>query len=112
MPRRKLVQDPAASAVALWGQELAHWRRSAGLTQQKLAGRAHCDQSWISALENGRAAPTEQFALSCDQILGAGGVLHRSYAYVERVGDEHAPDCPDGWSAFVAGVRNGDFGTV
>ncbi|MDH6135708.1 transcriptional regulator with XRE-family HTH domain [Kitasatospora sp. MAA4] len=92
MPRRKLVPDPARSSAALWGRELAHWRRAAHMTQQQLAELVHCDQSWISALENGRAIPTKSFAQQCDDALGAGGVLARSYEYVERVGDDHAPD--------------------
>jgi DNA-binding XRE family transcriptional regulator len=58
-----------------FGHQLREWRIAAGLTQAELGQRLAYDHSFISRLERGYRWPTKQFALRCDEILGAGGVL-------------------------------------
>ncbi len=41
-----------------FGRRLKSVREAAGLTQEKVAERAHTDAKYMSALENGRSSPT------------------------------------------------------
>ena len=71
-------------AAELWGEELQLWRKRAGLTQGQLARQVYCDQSWISALENGKALATQRKAEELDEALHTDGVLGRNLEYVLR----------------------------
>ncbi len=71
-------------AAKLWGEELQFWRRRAGLTQEQLAARTFCDQSWISALERGKAVPSPELAQKFDEVLDTSGVLLRGLKFVAR----------------------------
>ena len=54
------------------------------MTQGALAALVHCDQSWISSLENGRGIATPELARAIDDVLETGGVLLRSLKYIDR----------------------------
>ncbi|WP_445517318.1 tetratricopeptide repeat protein [Streptomyces sp. NEAU-174] len=67
--------DAVALARAAFAAELAHRRLAQRLSQQKLAGAMGFDPSYISHLESGRHAPTEDVARLAEQILDAGQAI-------------------------------------
>ncbi|MCC9311323.1 Scr1 family TA system antitoxin-like transcriptional regulator [Kitasatospora sp. RB6PN24] len=80
------------SAAERFGRELVVWRAMRGKSQAELARYAHCDQTWVSAIELGKRLPTEEFAKACDEFLEAPGVFERMYgAVVQETADVH-PD--------------------
>ncbi|TDD46830.1 XRE family transcriptional regulator [Nonomuraea terrae] len=58
------------SPRARFAADLAEHRRAARLTQTALAGRIPCHESLISHIENGRRAPTLDFAQGADKAFG------------------------------------------
>ncbi|MFC5946480.1 Scr1 family TA system antitoxin-like transcriptional regulator, partial [Micromonospora harpali] len=62
---------------AIWGRELRHYRKAAGLTQGQLAERIHFSESLISGVETGQLPASPEFAETCDRILNTGGALSR-----------------------------------
>lgn len=62
---------------AIWGRELRHHRKTAGLTQGQLAERIHFSESLISGVETGQLPASPEFAETCDEVLQTGGALHR-----------------------------------
>ncbi|MET8332273.1 helix-turn-helix domain-containing protein [Streptosporangium canum] len=62
---------------AIWGRELRHHRKGAGLTQGQLAQKVHFSESLISGVETGQLPASPEFAQTCDEVLNTGGVLHR-----------------------------------
>ncbi|MFF5207217.1 helix-turn-helix domain-containing protein [Streptosporangium sp. NPDC000396] len=62
---------------AIWGRELRHYRKEAGLTQGQLAQKIHFSESLISGVETGQLPASPEFAQACDENLGTGGALHR-----------------------------------
>ncbi|WP_433539807.1 helix-turn-helix domain-containing protein [Streptosporangium sandarakinum] len=62
---------------AIWGRELRHYRKEAGLTQGQLAQRIHFSESLISGVETGQLPASPEFAETCDKVLNTGGALHR-----------------------------------
>lgn len=62
---------------AIWGRELRHYRKAAGLTQGQLAERIHFSESLISGVETGQLPASPEFAQTCDEILNTGGALRR-----------------------------------
>ncbi|MEU1393827.1 MULTISPECIES: helix-turn-helix transcriptional regulator [unclassified Nonomuraea] len=62
---------------AIWGRELRHYRKSAGLTQGQLAERIHFSEGLISGVETGQLPASPEFAEACDKALGTGGALRR-----------------------------------
>jgi transcriptional regulator with XRE-family HTH domain len=75
--RPKVVVDPY-SPQAIWGRELRHYRKQAGLTQAELATRISFSESLISGVETGQLAASLPFAESCDRELETGGALTRT----------------------------------
>ncbi|MFE9068488.1 tetratricopeptide repeat protein, partial [Streptomyces violaceusniger] len=67
--------DAVALARAAFAAELAHQRLTRGLSQQKLAKAMDFDPSYISHLESGRHAPTEDVARLAEQILDTGQAI-------------------------------------
>ncbi|WP_326827003.1 helix-turn-helix domain-containing protein [Streptosporangium sp. NBC_01756] len=61
----------------MWGRELRHYRKGAGLTQGELSQKIHFSESLISGVETGQLPASLEFAETCDKILGTGGALHR-----------------------------------
>lgn len=72
-----MVIDPY-SPQAIWGRELRHYRRRAGLTQAELAARINFSESLISGAETGQVAASVPFAEACDRELDTGGTLLRT----------------------------------
>ncbi|MEV7012642.1 helix-turn-helix transcriptional regulator [Streptosporangium sp. NPDC051022] len=62
---------------AIWGRELRHYRKAAGLTQGQLAEKVHFSESLISGVETGQLPASPEFAETCDEVLGTGGALQR-----------------------------------
>ncbi|GAA2988699.1 helix-turn-helix transcriptional regulator [Streptosporangium longisporum] len=62
---------------AIWGRELRHYRKAAGLTQGQLAERIHFSESLISGVETGQLPASPEFAEICDQALATGNALSR-----------------------------------
>lgn len=62
---------------AIWGRELRHYRKAAGLTQGQLAERIHFSESLISGVETGQLPASPEFADTCDETLATGGALRR-----------------------------------
>ncbi|MEU3166608.1 helix-turn-helix transcriptional regulator [Streptosporangium sp. NPDC006930] len=62
---------------AIWGRELRHHRKAAGLTQSQLAERIHYSESLISGIETGQIPSCPDFAERCDELLETGGLLSR-----------------------------------
>ncbi|WP_052424322.1 helix-turn-helix domain-containing protein [Nonomuraea candida] len=62
---------------AIWGRELRHYRKAAGLTQGQLSERIHFSEGLISGIETGRLPASFEFARSCDSVLNTGGALYR-----------------------------------
>jgi transcriptional regulator with XRE-family HTH domain len=69
------------SPQAIWGRELRHYRKLAGLTQGQLAARINFAESLISGCENGNLAASPEFAAACDEALNTGGALIRLLDY-------------------------------
>ncbi|WP_051864562.1 helix-turn-helix domain-containing protein [Streptosporangium roseum] len=62
---------------AIWGRELRHYRKGAGLTQGQLSQKVHFSESLISGVETGQLPASPEFAETCDEVLNTGGALHR-----------------------------------
>ncbi|MET8383227.1 helix-turn-helix transcriptional regulator [Streptosporangium canum] len=62
---------------AIWGRELRHYRKKAGLTQGQLSEKIHFSESLISGVETGQLPASPEFAETCDGALNTGGALHR-----------------------------------
>lgn len=62
---------------AIWGRELRHYRKAAGLTQGQLAERIHFSESLISGVETGQLPASPEFAETCDKVLSTDGSLYR-----------------------------------
>ncbi|MEU4835449.1 helix-turn-helix transcriptional regulator [Streptosporangium sp. NPDC023615] len=65
------------SPQAIWGRELRHYRKAAGLTQGQLAEKIHFSESLISGVETGQLPASPEFAETCDTVLGTGSALSR-----------------------------------
>ncbi|MEV0755844.1 helix-turn-helix transcriptional regulator [Streptosporangium sp. NPDC050280] len=65
------------SPQAIWGRELRHYRKAAGLTQAELAEKIHFSESLISGVETGYIPSSPDFAEGCDLTLNTGGALLR-----------------------------------
>ncbi|MET8335879.1 helix-turn-helix transcriptional regulator [Streptosporangium canum] len=62
---------------AIWGRELHHHRRGAGLTQAQFAERIHFSESLVSGVETGQLPASPDFARAADAALGTDGLLLR-----------------------------------
>jgi transcriptional regulator with XRE-family HTH domain len=62
---------------AIWGRELRHYRKAAGLTQGQLSEKIHYSESLISGIETGQLPASPEFAEAGDEALGTGGALQR-----------------------------------
>lgn len=76
--------NPGESPRVLFGRELRQFRRQANLSQEQLASRIDYTSALISAVENGRRAPTEVFTKLCDDAMELGGVLLRLWPFVHN----------------------------
>ncbi|MER8185721.1 Scr1 family TA system antitoxin-like transcriptional regulator [Kitasatospora sp. NPDC094015] len=67
-------------------------RESAGLTITDLAARLHCDRSFVSRLESGGRVPQERLIEQCDEVLGTGDLLAKSWAKIDWHQEVEHPD--------------------
>jgi hypothetical protein len=51
---------------AIWGRELRHYRKGAGLTQGRLSQKVHFSESLISGVETGQLPASPESAQTCD----------------------------------------------
>ncbi|MDQ0313011.1 transcriptional regulator with XRE-family HTH domain [Kitasatospora herbaricolor] len=68
----------------VFGARLRHWRRSAGLTQARLAALVGYDHTAISKLEHGIRRATPRLAARLDDLLGAEGDLLTAFRAAEE----------------------------
>ncbi|MET7639696.1 helix-turn-helix transcriptional regulator [Streptomyces sp. NPDC005438] len=83
MGRRNGTAGTAATTASVFGEVARHLRESAGLTQGELAGRLHCDRSWVARIEAGTRVPQNGFAEVCDQLFDTGGLLTRLWERID-----------------------------
>jgi transcriptional regulator with XRE-family HTH domain len=67
--------------MAIWGRELRHYRKAAGLTQIELAAKIKYSPSLVSQTETGQVPATPEFAAACNEALVTGGALVRLLDY-------------------------------
>ncbi|WP_206281908.1 helix-turn-helix domain-containing protein [Streptomyces amritsarensis] len=70
-------RDLLGVAAAAFAAELTYQRADRGLSIRALAKTMAFDPSYISHIEAGRLAPTEEFARRADQALGTGDLFER-----------------------------------
>ena len=54
----------------LYGQRIAHWRKSEGLSQRALGAVISVSQGYISDIEKGRSGPSREFLAAISEKLG------------------------------------------
>jgi transcriptional regulator with XRE-family HTH domain len=79
----------AYTPMAIWGRELRHYRKAAGLTQIELATKIKYSPSLVSQTETGQTPATPAFTEACDAALNTGGALTRILDY--RKGEQFPP---------------------
>lgn len=62
-------------AMAAFGKALRELRVQAGMSLSALSEAVHYSKGYLSNIENGRKAPTEEIARACDDVLRARGEL-------------------------------------
>ncbi|MEV8633719.1 helix-turn-helix transcriptional regulator [Streptosporangium sp. NPDC051023] len=80
--------DPYASPRIRFGAELRKVRLLSGLSQQKLGNLVHMSVSQVSMIENGRRAPSLDFARKVDAALGRGRELTDLLDRLNRAADQ------------------------
>ncbi|MCX5208055.1 helix-turn-helix transcriptional regulator [Kitasatospora sp. NBC_00240] len=82
----------------VFGARLRHWRRSAGLTQARLAALVGYDHTAISKLEHGTRRATPRLAARLDGLLAADGDLLAAFRAAEEREEqaEHVEPGPAG----------------
>ncbi|MCW2860466.1 MAG: transcriptional regulator, family [Actinoallomurus sp.] len=94
------MTDFAYTPMAIWGRELRHYRKAAGLTQIELAAKIKYSPSLVSQIETGQVPATPDFATTCNETLDTGGALVRLLDY--RKGDI-PPWCAE-WMPYEEGA--------
>lgn len=79
------MNEHTYTPMAIWGRELRHYRKLAGLTQLELAAEINYSHSLVSQAETGQVPASEEFAAACEKRLNSGGALVRLLDY--RKGD-------------------------
>lgn len=84
----KDVNPPMApkreTAPEIWGNELRHAMKAAGVTGQKIAEALHVDKSTVSSWLSGRRTPHVKDVQKIEVILGTNGYLERDLKWVNR----------------------------
>jgi transcriptional regulator with XRE-family HTH domain len=84
--------DAGASPMHFFGKEVRLAREAAGLTQAELGATVPCDGSTVSKVEAGDLAPTERFAVACDEAFPhMAGWFLRFYQDARKWGDGPFP---------------------
>ncbi|WP_269854189.1 helix-turn-helix domain-containing protein [Streptomyces sp. RPT161] len=92
MGRRNGAGGPAATSGALFGEVLRDARERAGWSQGDLAAKIPCDRSLITRVEAGTRVPQEDFAKTCDELLGTEGLLLRLWRRIDWYPTVEHPD--------------------
>lgn len=92
MSRRNATGGTAVTTAAVFGEVLKHHREAAGLTQEALARKIHCDRSHVARVEAGTRVPQDTFAKACDELLCTGGVLLRLWTRIDWYPEVEHPD--------------------
>ncbi|MDF3288401.1 helix-turn-helix domain-containing protein [Streptomyces silvisoli] len=92
MSRRNGAGGPAATSGALFGEVLRDARERAGWSQGDLAAKIPCDRSLITRVEAGTRVPQEDFAKTCDELLGTEGLLLRLWRRIDWYPTVEHPD--------------------
>ncbi|MCX4664774.1 Scr1 family TA system antitoxin-like transcriptional regulator [Streptomyces uncialis] len=82
----------AATTAGVFGDVLRHFRRSADLTQDGLAGQIPCDRSLVARVEAGTRVPQDSFVRRCDAVLTTGGVLIQLWGRIDWYPAVEHPD--------------------
>ncbi|OKH88502.1 helix-turn-helix domain-containing protein [Streptomyces uncialis] len=82
----------AATTAGVFGDVLRHFRRSADLTQDGLAGQIPCDRSLVARVEAGTRVPQDNFVRRCDEVLCTGGVLIQLWGRIDWYPAVEYPD--------------------
>jgi DNA-binding XRE family transcriptional regulator len=83
------------------GRSLKAARQTSGLLQRELAHRIGYSRSAVANAETGHCGYAHRFWELCDEVLGTGGTLSRSYNEVRRrrirrvIESDHAPMISD-----------------
>ena len=75
------MADSTYTPMAIWGRELRHYRKTAGLTQTEFAAKINYSPSLVSQIETGQVPATPEFADACNEALDSGGALVRLLDY-------------------------------
>jgi transcriptional regulator with XRE-family HTH domain len=94
----RITCEQVDQAHANLGGQLAHWRKSAGLTQSGLAERVRYSRSTVANVEVGRHNIRRDFWQRADQETGAGGTLLASF--------DHACELSSAWRVQAAQDRH------
>ena len=94
----RITCEQVDQAHANLGGQLAHWRKSAGLTQSGLAERVRYSRSTVANVEVGRHNIRRDFWQRADQETGAGGTLLASF--------DHACELSSAWRVQAARDRH------
>lgn len=81
-----------ATTAGVFGDVLRHFRRSADLTQDGLAGHIPCDRSLVARVEAGTRVPQDSFVRRCDDVLHTGGVLIQLWGRIDWYPAVEHPD--------------------
>ena len=100
--------------VQFSASEMARLRNAAWLSQPALAKRLNYSASQVTKIETCQRIPKQDLAARLDENLDTGGARR---GLPERAGrdskDQAGPELAVGdraWSAFVRGVKQGEFG--
>ncbi|HKB30439.1 MAG TPA: helix-turn-helix transcriptional regulator, partial [Streptosporangiaceae bacterium] len=90
--------DPDGTPLGLFGAELRFYRAQAGLTKTELGARVYLSADLISAIENGKRAPTQEVTDALDAVpeLDTRGALRRLR---EHLKDRLKYQATPGWTA-------------
>jgi transcriptional regulator with XRE-family HTH domain len=73
--RAERALDPDRSAQHRFGSELRRWRKTRGLSQDRLGSLVHVSGDLIYRVELAERRPARDLAERCDQVLETGGAL-------------------------------------
>ncbi|GAB2572674.1 helix-turn-helix transcriptional regulator [Streptomyces capparidis] len=65
--------DPAASPLRHFGNEVRLERERLGMTRDQLGDAANCGYSLVAKIEAGERLPSEEFAKACDRVFPHSG---------------------------------------
>src|SRR5690242_9742750 len=72
VPRTERQLFPERSILDRFGYELRKWRKSCGLSLDRLGKAVHVSGDLLAKIEVAERRPTGQLAKRCDDVLNAG----------------------------------------